>query len=157
MSKIGHTRHMESYEMVSTALALKSSHMYHIKTLHHHHHCGLNQDVVCMSIWSSPRVLFKYILYTQRTSFIDVHNAIIATTPHLFSIVIMLTNYMQKQRVVRKKELSKNRFHRLTKHNLTLIISNYNNVIITYVINNLCTYLNFPLILTRNRNKNYLC
>ena len=31
-----------------SALALKSSHMYHIKTLHHHHHCGLNQDVVLL-------------------------------------------------------------------------------------------------------------
>ena len=45
---IGHTRHMELYEMVSIVLTLKSSHMYHIKTLHHHHHCGLNQDVVLL-------------------------------------------------------------------------------------------------------------
>ena len=44
---IGHTRHMELYEMVSIVLTLKSSHMYHIKTLHHHH-CGLNQDVVLL-------------------------------------------------------------------------------------------------------------
>ena len=87
---IGHTRHMELYEMVSIVLTLKSSHMYHIKTLHHHHHCGLNQDVVllCPSghlpgcFLSSTFIVNTYYKRNARRS--STYNAIIAITTFVF-------------------------------------------------------------------------
>ena len=79
-----------NYMKWSALLTLKSSHMYHIKTLHHHHHCGLNQDVVllCPSghlpgcFLSSTFIVNTYYKRNARRS--STYNAIIAITTFVF-------------------------------------------------------------------------
>ena len=78
-----------NYMKWSALLTLKSSHMYHIKTLHHHH-CGLNQDVVllCPSghlpgcFLSSTFIVNTYYKRNARRS--STYNAIIAITTFVF-------------------------------------------------------------------------
>ena len=79
-----------NYMKWSALLTLKSSHMYHIKTLHHHHHCGLNQDVVllCPSghlpgcFLSSTFIVNTYYKRNARRS--STYNAIIAIATFVF-------------------------------------------------------------------------